>query len=167
MKEPFRGVLVVQVLLSPHAALRVLREVNRDYVTFLQHPSSVLRQLQIPSQVDFRCRRSQIIADPSRPVQEVWIFSGEPDQEEYRLHHGLLDSVDEWSELRRVCTVVLVRDDQRELPGQRAVQLHDARSGFHRDLVHAGNDTVIPFGNVAPCPLQKVVPIGSIDVCPR
>ena len=39
-------------MLSPHAALRVLREVNRDYVTFLQHPSSVLRQLQIPSQVD-------------------------------------------------------------------------------------------------------------------
>ena len=160
------GCVAVAKMLGPFARARMVGKIDRDDAPFFKQTPPVARQVQPARQVDLRGRISHVVANPSRPMQEVRIITRETDETERRLHHRLLRHVDERCKLPGVGSVVFFREDQREVRRKRSMQLDDPRRSTQRDFILVSNDGVLAFGNRGACPFQERIPIRGEHVAP-
>lgn len=124
-------------------------------------------KVEPPGHVDLRRRGTQLVADPARPVKEVRVSAGKPDEEEDGLHHGLLGRVDERREADRVSPIVLLRDDEGEVGRQGPVELDDPRGVGQRDFVDLADNAVRPGDDLLARAFEERVPVRREHVLPR
>src|ERR1700733_11099482 len=111
-------------------------------------------ELKPTNEIDLERTPSQIVSNPPRPVEKIGVIAGEADKTEYRLHHRLLNEIDEGRESRRVRPIFLLSKYEWLVSWETAMQLHDAWSHREGNFAYRTYNIVTTIENIDAGTLQ-------------
>jgi len=143
-------------------------KVDRRDISGFQELSTTKRQPEHAHQMNPPGGGTQLVANPTRPLQKVGIITGKTQQAKLIFQEDLLDQIDVGREAAGIGAVVFFRKDKWPVTRHAPMQFHDPRGACASNVFGCSDDAIGSQNrSLLGCSFEERVPVGSEYVGPR